>query len=224
LQWRHEGLIGEFVAGAGGAARTLRAILFSPLRGTLLSSHPAGPRGGVSMSRKRPAARHGGRPISAATAGVGVGAARWLLQMWDVGGALCTRSGVRGQELQSRPHTSDPSDGNDPGWTVFHLPSTPGFHPPSSLVIATSEAPRFTSRLGLAGAPEHPGRVHSDDVVPGVLSACRRPHGAESHRNSLAAAGRRPRLPAVVARLFGQARRARGSDAARADGCGCHLA
>jgi hypothetical protein len=71
-------------ASTHGARRGRFGPFCSALAGNTV--HPAGLRGGVSTSRDRSAARHGGRPISAATTGGGVGAAGRQLQMWVVDG------------------------------------------------------------------------------------------------------------------------------------------
>ena len=116
------------------AAWTLRPVLFGPLRGALLSAHPTGTRCGVAMSRKRSAAQHGRRPTSTAITGGSARAAGRQLQMWVGRRRPSEQRWSRGQGLQSWLHTSDPTDENDPAWTVFRLPSTPDS--PSSLVVA----------------------------------------------------------------------------------------
>jgi hypothetical protein len=117
---------------------------------------------------------------------------------------------------KSPPHASDPTYGKDPGWTVFHLPSTPDGisipdHPGRS-------GARFRRRL--AGAPE----AQSDHAVSAstapswgiLLRSRRRPSGTVW----LAGAWCR-RAGNMLARLlplrlelvaFGQTRRASSSD------------
>ena len=54
----------------------------------------------------------------------------------------------RNYPRRSWPHVADPTATENPGWTVFHLPSTPGRY-------FVRGRPR---RRGLAGAPPYPGR------------------------------------------------------------------
>ena len=202
---------------AHGTARTLRPVLFGPLRGALLSAHPAGPRGGVPMSRKRSAARHGRRPTSPTTAGGGARARPAGSYRCGSDGALRNRGGVgAGDCNRGRTQLIQRTGAIRGGRYFIYRPPRTVFDPPSSLIVATGKAPRFTPRL--AGAPER--RSTSTPSYWGALSACRRPPGVPVLSRSETV--RLP--PAVSVRSFGQARRARGSNAARGDGFGCHLA
>jgi len=109
---------------------------------------------------------HGGRPRPAAAVNADGARARrgrpagQQLRERVVDGALFRTEVEAGQGLEeSRPQKSDPTYSNDPGWTVFHLPSTPdgisgtvrpwggsGCHsPPPGGWLTSSAAPRPSS-------------------------------------------------------------------------------
>jgi len=126
------------------------------------AAHPACTRGGVSVSRKRSAARRGtdggrpwrrprGRPAAADVAmwgvdGVGVGAWNCNRSRTHLIHRLVTAQG--GRYFIYRPP-----------WTVFHLPS--------ALVVATSEAPPLHAMSGRSPGAPAARRVHSDVFAPG---------------------------------------------------------
>ena len=93
--------------------------------------------GGATMFRKRAATpwretaacRRGERRWGGRAARRGRPAGQQLRER-VVDGALFRTEVEAGQGLEeSRPQKSDPTYSNDPGWTVFHLPSTPGSIP-----------------------------------------------------------------------------------------------
>jgi len=136
-------------------------------------------------------------------------------------GALRNRGGVgAGDCNRGRTQLIQRTGAIRGGRYFIYRPPRTVFDPPSSLVVATGKAPRFTPRL--ARAPER--RSTSTPSYWGALSACRRPPGvpvlSRSETVRLPPAGGRaccrPLLSARSAKLAGQeaATRLEGMDSA----------